>query len=117
MVGTLKPYLLFKAICELVVLTGGGVVKTLGLCAREKRVTWWNFHYLIFTVHKRSCRKVMFSQACVKISVHGGGVYPSMHWCRHPTPQQMATAADGMHPTGIHSCFKSSRHTLLRMVF
>ena len=28
----------------------------------------------IFTVRKRSCGKVMFSQACVKNSVHGGGV-------------------------------------------
>ena len=35
-----------------------------------------------------------------------GGVYPSMHWGRHPPPQQMATAADGTHPTGMHSCFK-----------
>ena len=31
-----------------------------------------------------------------------GGVYPSMHWGRHPSPQQ--TAADGTHPTGMHSC-------------
>ena len=28
----------------------------------------------VITVHKRSCGKVMFSQACVKTSVHGGGV-------------------------------------------
>ena len=27
---------------------------------------------MIFTVRKRSCRKVMFSQACVKNSVPGG---------------------------------------------
>ena len=36
---------------------------------------------------QRSCGKVMFSQACVKNSVHSGGggeVYPSMHWGRHP---------------------------------
>ena len=33
-----------------------------------------------------------------------GGVYPSMHWGKHP-PQQTATAADGMHPTGMHSCY------------
>ena len=31
-----------------------------------------------------------------------GGVYPSMHWGRHPP--QMATVADGMHPTRMHSC-------------
>ena len=36
----------------------------------------------------RSCGKVMFSQACVKNSVHReGGVYPSMHWGTHlPLP-------------------------------
>ena len=35
----------------------------------------------------------------------GGGVwYPT---CTEPDspPGQMATAADGMHPTGMHSCF------------
>ena len=30
----------------------------------------------IFTVHKRSCGKVMFSQACVKNSSHEGEVHP-----------------------------------------
>ena len=30
--------------------------------------------------------------------------YPSMHWGRHPPPGQTATAADGTHPTGMHSC-------------
>ena len=29
--------------------------------------------FVIFTVRKRRCGKVMFSQACVKNSVHGGG--------------------------------------------
>ena len=33
------------------------------------------------------------------------GVYPSMHWGRHPPSPQMATAAGGTHPTGMHSCF------------
>ena len=49
----------------------------------------------------------------------GGGVYtdrqtpPSRHstLCRHPPlpspPPQMATAADGTHPTGMHSCYKN----------
>ena len=30
-------------------------------------------HLRIFTVRKRSCGKVMFSEACVKNSAHGGG--------------------------------------------
>ena len=31
------------------------------------------------------------------------GVYPSMHWGSPPL-QQMATAVESMHPTGMHSC-------------
>ena len=59
---------------------------------------------------QRSC-KVMFSQASV-ILFTGRGVYPSMHWGRHPpgrhapgqTPlRPTATAADGTHPTGMHA--------------
>ena len=39
-------------------------------------------------------------------SVHRG-MYPSMHWGRQPPGQTppTATAADGTHPTGMHSCF------------
>ena len=38
-------------------------------------------------------------------------MYPSMHWADSPPPGQTqhppttATAADGTHPTGMHSCF------------
>ena len=32
----------------------------------------------IFTARKRSCRKVMISQACVSHSVHGGGLPPKV---------------------------------------
>ena len=31
---------------------------------------------------KRSCAKVMFSQACQEFCPRGMGVYPSMHWGR-----------------------------------
>ena len=39
------------------------------------------FHVFVITVRNSSCRKVMFSQACVKNSVHGGGrgVHPWTH--------------------------------------
>ena len=70
----------------------------------------------LITVRKRSCGKVMFSQACVKNSVHRGKVYtpqqadtpsgqtPPKADTTPPSP--MATAADGTHPTGMHSsCF------------
>ena len=44
------------------------------------------------------------------LSVHWGGGSASVHAGIPPppganTPQQMATAADGMHPTGMHSCY------------
>ena len=58
----------------------------------------------------------MSSQARVKNSVRGGvDVYPPAPWAdtplgRHPPwaepPYQMATAAEGTHPTGMHSCFE-----------
>ena len=32
------------------------------------------------------------------------GWYPSMHWGTHPPQGETATAADGTHPTGMHSC-------------
>ena len=68
-----------------------------------------HLHMLIFTVRNSSCGKVMFPQ----VSVCPRG------WCTPPygqTPQadtpwadtplnQMATAADGTHPTGMHSCY------------
>ena len=109
----------------------------------------------IFTTRNSSCGKVMFSQACVKNSVHdrGRGVCPIACWDtpppypqqtspgqtpyqadtppdrhtprqthpqaatpwedtplgrhpsgRHPPPSKTVTAADGLHPTGMHSC-------------
>ena len=104
---------------------------------------------VIFTFRNRSCGKVMFSQACVKNSVHRGReqrgeVYippwadtppssqadtttppadttPPVDTTTIPTRQtlpghhhpgqtpppplrQTGTAADGTHPTGMHSC-------------
>ena len=97
---------------------------------------------------QRSCGKVMFSQACVKNSVHRGVCIPACTRAetpslgRHPPPEQTppcpvhagihtptqcmlgytntpplpsafwdipplpptATAGDGTHPTGMHSC-------------
>ena len=87
----------------------------------------------IFTFRKRSCRKVMFLHLSVSHSVHRRGsasVHAGIHplgqtapWAdppdRHPLPSacwdthppypvhsgiDMATAADVMHPTGMHSC-------------
>ena len=43
--------------------------------------------------------KVIFSQACIKNSVHGGGMPGG-------DPAGTATAAGGTHPTGMHSCLK-----------
>ena len=107
----------------------------------------WKQLIIIFTVRKRRCGKIMFSRACIKNSVYGGGVQPhplgrhppgrhpadrhplgrhplGRHpLCKHPqadiprqthplplvdTPlppaHQTASASDGTHPTGMHSC-------------
>ena len=74
----------------------------------------------IFTV-LNEVAKVMFLQTCV--CSHGGGVCLSAcwdttppgkdtPWSRHPSrsrhpPGETATAADGTHPTGMHSCYYS----------
>ena len=66
------------------------------------------------------CEGYVFAPVCH--SVHGGGVSVSVHAgihpspsSRHPPPQQTATAADGTHPTGMHSCiyFVLSCHIFL----
>ena len=62
---------------------------------------------------KRSWCKVMFLHLSVSHSVHKGclagilGQTPP----QSDTPWQMATAADGLHPTRMHSCFFS--HVIL----
>ena len=68
--------------------------------------------FLVVTVRNSSCRKVMFFTP----------VCDSVHWgCTPPladTPPEMATAADGMHPTGMHSCFHIPlRCALLCLIF
>ena len=82
-----------------------------------------------FTVRKRSCRKVMFLHMSVNHSVHRGVCIPACIKADTPRPTACwdtlpprsvnagihappaATAADGTHPTGIHSCYvkKSAR--------
>ena len=55
------------------------------------------YHISLFTVRKQSCRRVMFSQACVKNSVHGGRCNtPSGLTGRHPLWQ----TPPGRHPPG-----------------
>ena len=85
-------------------------------------------HVLLITVGKRSCGKVMFSQACVKNFVHGGCMPQCMLGYTHspptradtprqthqwvdtpqadnsPSPEQTATVVNGKRPTGMHSC-------------
>ena len=71
----------------------------------------------VITVRKRSCGKVMFLHLSVILSTggclpqcmlrhtHPGQTPPPPSWADSPPPpQQMATAVDGTHPTGMHSC-------------
>ena len=46
----------------------------------------------------------MFSQASVILFTGGGGGVSQHALCQTP-PHPTATAADGTHPTGMHSCF------------
>ena len=76
----------------------------------------WNFYCSsvkrdIFTIQNGSCAKVMFSQVSVCLSMESGVQPPSQadtplaRQTPHPPPaRQKATAADGTHPTGMHSC-------------
>ena len=63
--------------------------------------------------------KVIFSEACVKNSVHsgGGGLLPGGAysgrlparggaWWRPPPHPRTATAVGSTHPTGMHSCYR-----------
>ena len=60
--------------------------------------------FIFFTVRKSSCRKVMFSQACVKNSVHRGQVY---------TPLDTHTQSH-THPLEIHPLEHTPLDTHLR---
>ena len=69
----------------------------MGFVALTKTVKDYNGHFiLVYYRPQRSCGKVMFSQASV-ILFTGEGVYPSMHWGRHPPGQ----TPPGRHPPGI----------------
>ena len=65
--------------------------KNIYLFSRNRSFQGLFYHYR----PQRSCGKVMFTQASV--TVHG-------ECLADPPPQQTATAADGTHPTGMHSC-------------
>ena len=72
----------------------------------------------LVAIRDSSCGKVMFSQTCIKNSVHKGEVYTHQAdnprqtpaplgrlplGADMPPPKQMATAEDGTHPAGMHS--------------
>ena len=77
-----------------------------------------NSKYPYFYRPQRSCEGYVFTRVCH--SVHGGvpgpggvpgsrgvcsrGGVVSQHALRQTPPGQTATAADGTHPTGMHSC-------------
>ena len=87
--------------------------------------SFWNTQELnhqnnvIFTVRNSSCEKVMFSQ--VSVCPQGGGVHPRLadipgrqtppRQADTPPTPEMATAADGTYPTGMHSCPLYKRST------
>ena len=69
----------------------------------------------IFTSRNSSCRKVMFSQACVIPSVHRLGVYPSMQLRQGVCPggclpEGVSARRDGVYP-GWGVCLEGVYHT------
>ena len=67
-----------------------------------------------FIIVRNEVAKVMFLHLSVSHSVHRGGLFPGElsgpggRGClvrgSVETPSVTATAADGTHPTGVHSC-------------
>ena len=72
----------------------------------SKRMDPILLEFFLVTVRNSSCGKVMFSQ--VSVCPRGEGCTPPCQADTNPPagrrPPQMATAADGTHPTGMHSC-------------
>ena len=78
-----------------------------------------NSFWVIITAHKRSCGKVMFSQACVSHSIHGGvgSAFKQCNWQTDRLPQSGGRQpsigrpgiryTSGRHSTGMHTCFCS----------
>ena len=102
----------------------GGFASGRGGDLLEKRSVRILLECFLVTVRKRSLRRLCF-YTCLSFSPQGGGVCPrgvqaqarEMCVCQHalrqtPRPQQTATAADGTHPTGMHSCSISDRNFL-----
>ena len=68
---------------------------------------------MIIIARNGSCRKVMFSQVCVKNSVHRGGIYPRGVCLGRVCPDPSGSASrrgvciqgglpGGLHPGGLH---------------
>ena len=60
-----------------------------------------------FYCPQRSCGKVIFYTCLSVILFTGGGGIPACTGADTPL-RKAATAADGTHPTGMHSCFTTS---------
>ena len=81
-------------------------IPSLGCKARKTRLhRYWLFEE---SLNPFITSKVMFYTCLSVILFTEGRMYPSMHWADTPprvdTPPPPATAADGAHPTGMHSC-------------
>ena len=109
----------------------------MGPCGKWCR---WKFSPLkVITVRKRSLRRLCF-YTCLSVILFTGGVQAQARGCPGPglgearpggggqargcipacteadtPPQQTATAADGTHPTGIHSSYNSDTKALFTL--
>ena len=84
-------------------------ILVLGIFLHEHAVDmfFWSWVPLLITVRKRSCGKVMFSQVCVKNSVHGGwrGVQPPRQTSPSKTPPPKQTPPSYGHCSGRYASY------------
>ena len=72
--------------------------------------SYWNAFLVFITVHKVVVARLCFYM-CLSFCPQGMsdrhplGRHPSPRQTPPPPPPVTATAADGTHPTGMHSCF------------
>ena len=83
-----------------------GPFKNLFRMHRNSRMSYIRQDNIFTSVCQKFCPRG--ASASVHAGIHPPGRHHLLPLGRHPPPQQTATAADGTHPTGMHSWFINS---------